>query len=81
MKSPLTNGKAQVFEGWRYWKATASFNFDEDETWGHVGDEDGWQEECEYRSTDVSQCNFVLCCHRLLVTLLGAKFNIIRSSL
>ena len=64
------DGETKVFEGWWYWKATSSFMRDyraehgiditnrlEDMDLGPTGDEDGWQEECEYRSTDVSQCD------------------------
>ena len=64
------NSKAKIFEGWWHWKATPSFMSDyrgfhrinlddphEDMDLGEYGDEDGWQEECEHRSTDVSQCD------------------------
>ena len=60
-KITFTDGTEREFNGEWHWKATASFmaelNFDEDETWGHEGDEDGWQEECGERSTNISQCD------------------------
>jgi len=64
------DGETKVFTGWWYWKATPGFmadrraeegiditDLDGGGDWGPAGDEDGWQEECEERSTDVSQCD------------------------
>ena len=67
----LSDGEKKVFENW-YWKATQDFMNDyrkeymtgegdhnEDMDLGYYGYDDGWQEECEYRSTDISQCDRV----------------------
>jgi len=58
----LSDGTKKEFIGEWHWKATPSFIADfraknQGEDWGPEGDEDGWQEECEERSTHISQCN------------------------
>lgn len=69
-KVTFADGETEVFRGRWYWQATPSFMADfrvehrinlndphEDMALGDEGSEDRWQEECEYRATDISQCD------------------------
>lgn len=69
-KVTTADGKTKVFSGWWFWKATPKFmdeyraaegiditDPDGGGDYGYSGDELGWQEECEERSTHISQCD------------------------